>query len=75
MKENPQYKKLMNQYNLLNEEVINEVENLKYLLDNTLIEYINLLSIHYQIKDLIFKRSEIKNKIYNEFGVLIIDEV
>lgn len=71
----PEYTKLKNKYELLNSELINEIENLKYLLDNTLIEYINLISIHYKIKDLIYKRDEVKNEIYNNFNELIIDEV
>lgn len=66
---------LLKELNNINECLINEIENLKYLLDNTLIEYINLLNIHFIIKDLLNKRQIIKNELYDKYNILITDEI
>lgn len=75
LENNPRYKDLMNQYENINEFITDEIENLKYLLENQLISDINLINIHYRIHDLILKRNNITNEIYDEFQIIIIDEI
>ena len=66
---------LYDEYDKINSLIIDEIENLKYLLDNTLISNINLLNIHYTIYDLILKRNNIKDMIYYEYNEIITDEI
>lgn len=68
------YDELKKKYEILSDEIENEIENLKYLLDNIQIENINLINIHFKIKDLLSKKEMIKNELYDEYNELILDE-
>ena len=70
-----EYDELIKQYELINNLILDEIENLKYLLDNTLISNINLMNIHYSISDLIIKRDNIKTEVYNISGEILTDEI
>ena len=67
--------KLLNDYENINKSILNEVENLKYLLDSQLVEYINLINIHFIISDLINKRKTIKDNLYFNYNIILEDEV
>ena len=60
-----QINKLNNFYDELTEEIDNELENLKYLIETVEVENINLIEIHYKIKSLSIKKDEIKNELLN----------
>ena len=67
--------KLLKQLETINNLIIDEIENLKYLLDNTLISNINLINISYNINQLINKREGIKNDLYLNYDIIINDEI
>lgn len=65
---------LIKEYNNIIDEIDNEIENLKYLLDNIDIDNINLINIHYKFNDLLNKKKDIKNKLYIEYNYMIYND-
>ena len=56
--------KLNKKLDFLNNEIEDITEDLKHNLEFIEIDKINLLNYHFQLKDLIFKREEIKSDLF-----------
>ena len=56
--------KLNKKLEFLNNEIEDMTEDLKHNLEFIEIDKINLLNYHFQLKDLIFKREEIKSDLF-----------
>ena len=57
----PSIDELLKKYNTLNKELEDEKENLIYYLEHAQLEDINILNIHFKIKELMNRRTDIKN--------------
>ena len=73
-----EYEILKKQYAEISDLLTDEIENLKYLLDASEIESINLYEIYISINDLITKKRIIKDKIISyqlENNISLTDEL
>ena len=65
MNDDDKLKRYENKLNEIDDEIDDIVENLKYMLDFNDIKDINLLNIHYELYDLLIKKDQLKNMIFN----------
>ena len=65
MNDDDKLKRYEDKLNEIDDEIDDIVENLKYMLDFNDIKDINLLNIHYELYDLLIKKDQLKNMIFN----------